>query len=72
MKAFLAVGLVMLLLGVHSLFVPIPRSEREGFKVGGLSIGVETRHDERVSPIIGGVLILSGMGLLIAGKRRST
>jgi hypothetical protein len=71
MKALFTIGLVMLILGVLSLVVPIPHSEREGFKAGGVSIGVETHHDERVSPIVSGVLILGGAGLLIAGKGKS-
>jgi hypothetical protein len=71
MKAFFAVGLVILILGVASLFVPIPQKERSGIEVGGVSLGVETRHDEKVSPIVSGVLILAGAGLMIAGKRKS-
>jgi len=49
--------------------VPIPRNEREGFKAGGLSVGIETQHEEKVSPIVSAVLILGGAGLMIAGKR---
>jgi UDP-N-acetylmuramyl pentapeptide phosphotransferase/UDP-N-acetylglucosamine-1-phosphate transferase len=71
MKALFWIGMVVLILGIVSFVVPIPRNEREGFKAGGISIGVETRHSERVSPIVGGVMILAGAGLMIAGKRRS-
>jgi len=49
--------------------VPIPRNEREGFKAGGLSVGIETQHEEKVSPIVSAVLNLGGAGLMIAGKR---
>jgi hypothetical protein len=69
MKPLFWIGLVVLLLGVVSLVVPIPRNQRDGVKVGGLSIGVETRHDEKVPPIISAVLILGGAGLMIAGRR---
>jgi hypothetical protein len=71
MKMLFWIGLVVLIVGVVSLVVPIPRNEREGFKAGGLSIGVETQHSERVSPVVGGVMILAGAGMMIAGKRRS-
>ncbi|MEN6536662.1 MAG: hypothetical protein ABFD89_23605 [Bryobacteraceae bacterium] len=71
MKALFWIGLVVLILGVVSLVVPIPRNEREGFKAGGISIGVETQHSERVSPIVGAVMILGGIGTMVAGKLKS-
>jgi hypothetical protein len=71
MKVLFWIGLAVLILGVASLLVPIPRSEREGFKAGGISIGIETQHSEKVSPIVGGVMILAGAGMMIAGKVRS-
>ncbi len=69
MKGLFVLGAVLLILGLVSLFVPIPRHEREGVKVGGASIGIETKHDEKVSPIISAVLIAAGAGLMFAGKR---
>jgi hypothetical protein len=60
MKPLFAVGLVILILGIASLFVPIPKKERAGLEVGGVSLGVETTHKETVSPIVSGVLILAG------------
>jgi hypothetical protein len=71
MKALFWIGLTVLILGLVSLAVPIPRTERDGFKAGGISIGIETQHSERLSPIVGGVMILAGAGMMIAGKRRS-
>ena len=71
MKALMGIGLAVLVLGIVSLVVPIPHNERDGVRVGGLSIGVETRHDEKVSPLVSAVLILGGAGLIIAGKARS-
>ena len=71
MKTLFWIGLVVLILGVVSLVVPIPRHERDGIKVAGVSIGIETRHDEKVSPIVSAVMILGGAGLMIAGKGKS-
>ena len=71
MKALVAVGLVVLILGVASIFVPIPQKERAGIEVGGVSLGVESTHRETVSPIVSGVLILAGAGMMIAGNRKS-
>jgi hypothetical protein len=70
MKPLIWIGLVLLFLGIVSLIVPIPRSEKEGFKVGGVSVGVETSHEEKVSPLISAVMILGGVGLMFAGKGR--
>jgi hypothetical protein len=71
MKALFWIGMVVLILGIASLVVPIPRTEREGFKVGGVSVGVETGHEEKVSPWVSAVMILGGIGTMVAGKMRS-
>jgi len=71
MKPLFAIGLVILILGIASLFVPIPQKERAGLQVGGVSLGVESTHKETVSPIISGVLILAGAAMMIVGKRKS-
>lgn len=71
MKALFWIGIVVLILGIVSLVVPIPRNEREGFKVAGVSVGVETQHSEKVSPFVSAVMILGGVGAMVAGKRRS-
>jgi len=69
MKILLFAGLVLLVLGIASLVVPVPHTEREGIKVGGANFGVQTSHSERVSPIISVVLIAGGIALSIAGSR---
>jgi len=69
MKMLLFAGLLMVVLGIASLLVPIPRSETQGIKVGDTNIGVQTTHSERVSPIISAVLIAGGIALSIAGAR---
>ena len=71
MKPLFWVGLVLLILGVATLLIPIPRSQRDGVKVGGLSIGVETRHDEKAPPVVSAVMILAGAGLMIAGRPKN-
>jgi hypothetical protein len=69
MKVLLFVGLILIVLGVASLVVPLPHTQTEGIKVGGASLGVQTSHSERVSPIISAVLIASGIALTIGGAR---
>ena len=70
MKVLFWLGLVVLLLGLVSLIVPIPRTEKEGVKAGGISLEVQTKHSETVSPIVSAVMILGGAGMMIAGKRK--
>lgn len=69
MKILLFAGLLLVVLGIASLVVPIPRSETQGIKAGDINIGVQTSHSERVSPIISAVLIAGGIALTIAGAR---
>jgi hypothetical protein len=72
MKILLVAGLLLIVLGIASFVVPIPHSETQGVKIGGASIGVQTSHSERVSPIISVVLIAGGIALSIAGARGRT
>ena len=71
MKALFFIGLVVLILGLVSLVVPIPGSERQGLTVGGVSLGVETSHKEKVSPALSAVMILGGLGAIVAGKLKT-
>ena len=67
MKILLFAGLVLVALGIASLFVPISQSEKHGIKAGDIDIGVQTTHSERVSPTISIVLIVGGIAMTIAG-----
>jgi hypothetical protein len=68
MKAIFWIGLLLLILGLASFVVPIPRTGRDSVSAGGITLGVETRHQETVSPMISAVLLLGGAGLIIAGR----
>ncbi len=71
MKALFAVGIVLVVLGLASLFVPIPQKDRAGVQIGGVSLGVETSHKEKVSPVVSAVLIIAGAGMMIASQRKA-
>jgi hypothetical protein len=70
-KALFSVGLVILILGVLSFFVPIPRSERHGIKAGDVNIGVQTEHNEYLPRALSITLLVVGGGMMVAGGRRS-
>jgi hypothetical protein len=69
MKILLFVGLILIVLGIASLVIPVPHTQSEGIKVGSANLGVQTTHNERVSPVISAVLIAGGIALSIAGAR---
>ena len=52
MKPLFWVGLVLLILGLASLVIAVPRNEREGIKVGGVSVGVEPGTTKRRHPLL--------------------
>jgi len=61
MKQLFWIGLVLIVLGFASLVIPVPHSEQEGISAGGVSVGIQTQHSEKVSPIISAVLLLGGV-----------
>jgi hypothetical protein len=70
MKALMLVGVVVLVLGIVSFFVPFPHSEHHGVSVGDAHVGITTHDDEKVSPAVSIGLIVVGAGLMIAGRKR--
>lgn len=71
MKALPVLGVVVLILGIVLWFVPIPHKEKHGIRAGDVSLGVETRTEERASPAICAALIIAGVGLVFAGRMKS-
>jgi hypothetical protein len=69
-RALLIIGVILLILGVASFFIPIPHREKHGISAGGVSLGVETTTQEKVPPAVSAVLIAGGVVLMIAGARR--
>jgi hypothetical protein len=67
-KPLFWIGLVVLVLGIASFFVPLPRHERHGIEAGDVSVGVDVKREEHVSPIVSGVLIAGGIGMMLAGR----
>jgi hypothetical protein len=70
MKPLFWVGLVVLVLGVASFFVPIPRQEKHGIKVGDASVGITTRNDEKVPLAVSIALLVGGLGLMAVSSKR--
>jgi hypothetical protein len=69
MKGMVLAGVVALILGILSFFVPFPHSEHHGVSVGDTHIGVTTEHDQKVPAALSVVLVVAGAGLVLAGKK---
>jgi len=69
MKALFAIGLVVLLLGGLSFFIPIPHTEHHGVDVGDAHIGVNTHSSDLLPPAASIALVVVGAGLIFAGKK---
>jgi len=65
------IGLVLLILGIGSLVVPVPHTDRESLTVGGVSLGIQAKHEEKLSPALSAVMILGGLGAIAVGRRSS-
>jgi hypothetical protein len=69
MKALFAVGLIILVLGTLSFFIPVPRTEHHGVDVGDAHIGVDTHSSNLLPPAASIALVVVGAGLMFAGKK---
>ncbi len=71
MKMLSGIGVVLLVLGIASFFIPLPQKEDHSVKVGDARIGVQTQHNERVPPVVSAALLLGGAVMMVAGRGRS-
>ena len=72
MRTLAIIGIVVLVLGILSFFVPVPHNERHGMNLGDASVSVTTHHQEMLPPAVGGIMCVIGAVLLIAGIRKAT
>lgn len=71
MKPLFTIGLVVLILGIVSFFVPVPHSEHHGVSAGDVHLGVTTHSEDRVPPAVSIVLVVVGAGMMIGGRGKS-
>jgi hypothetical protein len=69
MRGIAIAGVVLLILGVLSFFVPFPHAEHHGVSIGDAHVGVTTEHDQKVPVALSLVLVVAGAGLMIAGRK---
>jgi hypothetical protein len=71
MKNLAFVGVLLLVLGLLSLVVPIPRRENHSVKIGDAKFGVQTETSERLPPAVGIALLAGGILTLAFGSRKT-
>ena len=72
MKIVFAVGLIVLILGILSFFIPVPHTERHGIDAGDVHIGVNTQHSDLLPVGASIALVVVGAGLMVAGRKTGT
>jgi hypothetical protein len=72
MRLLTWIGIAALLLGILAFVVPVPVNHSHGAKVGDASISITTHDQEKLPPVVGGVLCAAGVVLLIVGARKAT
>ena len=71
MKASALIGVLLIVLGLLSFVVPIPRSESHSAKIGDTKLSLQTEHSEKLPPAVGIVLLAGGVLALVLGSRQA-
>ena len=68
------IGVILIVIGVLALiFQGIPYTrEREVVDIGPIEATAEREETIPISPIVGGILLVAGVALVIAGSRRTS
>ena len=65
------IGVLLLVLGIASFFVSIPTKERQGVKLCGASVGVETTSSQHLPTWASALLLIGGILVIVVGSRSS-
>jgi hypothetical protein len=71
MKMVFLVGVLPVVVGVLSFVVPIPQREDHSVKIGDAKFGVQTENSEKLTPVVGIVLVAGGVVAMILGSRKT-
>ncbi|MBW3672061.1 MAG: hypothetical protein KY432_10380 [Acidobacteria bacterium] len=67
---WLVIGLLLIAVGIASLFVPIPQERESGFTMGPIDVDVSREVSEPVNPVVSAVIIALGVAGVVAGLRK--
>jgi hypothetical protein len=70
---FVIFGILLAVLGLAALLHPEIKmpAKREELQIGRMKVPVETRRIVTVPPVVGGLIIVCGAGLVFLGARKS-
>ena len=71
MRILLIIGILLIVLGIVSLFVGIPQRHSSGLKIGDAQFGVQTQTTEPIPLPASIAIILGGVVLAAVGGRSS-
>lgn len=71
MKSLSVIGVLLIVLGLLSFFIPLPHQEDHGIKIGDAKISVQTQTQQKLPPAAGIVLVAGGVIALVLGMRKS-
>lgn len=69
MKGLFWIGLVVLILGIASFFIPVPHHETSGIKIGDASVKIQTTDEERVPYWVSAVVMVGGISMMLGGRQ---
>ncbi len=70
MKLLLWIGVIVVVLGIASFFVPFPQREKQTLRAGGMSVGVETTHSQTLPTAASLAMVVGGLIMVAAGGLR--
>lgn len=67
---WLVIGILLVAVGIASLFVPIPQQKESGFTMGPVDVDISHEVREPVDPVVSAVIIALGVTGVIVGLRK--
>ncbi|MGH9711805.1 MAG: hypothetical protein ACRD5M_00695 [Candidatus Acidiferrales bacterium] len=73
LNIFSIIGVLLVVLGLAALMHPEVKlpAKHEEIQIGPMEVPVETRRVFTVPPVVGGIIIVCGAGLVFLGARKS-
>ncbi|HTR25100.1 MAG TPA: hypothetical protein VMI10_14060 [Terriglobales bacterium] len=71
MKLIPLIGVVLIVLGILSFFVPVPHNEDHSVKIGDAKVGIQTQTSQKIPAAASVAILGAGVLALVLGARRN-